>query len=48
MVPKKDEPETISGPSDRSIGNMGFLLNCPFHGAQFKILDLSFFIPDFC
>lgn len=35
MEPKKDDPETISGPSDRSIENVVFLLKCPFYGAQF-------------
>jgi len=37
MEPKKDDPGTISGPSDRSIENVDFLLNCPFYGAQFKM-----------
>lgn len=37
---KKDDPETISGPSDRSIENLVFLLNCPFYGAQFSSMQL--------
>lgn len=47
MEPKKDDPKTISGPSDRSIENVVFLLNCPFYGAQFsdsKRLLFSHFI----
>lgn len=44
MEPKKDDPETISGPSDRSIENVVFLLDCPFYGAQFKREGLRFFV----
>ncbi len=44
MEPKKDDPETISEPSDRSVENLVFLLNCPFYGAQFIKKDKSFLI----
>lgn len=42
MEPKKDDPETISGQSDRSIENVVFLLNCPFYGAQFNQRKIAF------
>lgn len=43
MEPKKDDCKTISEPSDRSIKNVSFLLNCPFYGAPFRRGAVQFF-----
>lgn len=44
MEPKKDDPETILGPSDRSIENVDFLLNCLFYGAKFITRKIALFV----